>query len=299
MIVLDKHTVVLINEPIRLVDYTIAVFPQLMTKNAVKKALKRNELLLNGEMATSGHWMVVGDELTLVDQENRVPKTFPLAIEIVFEDDYCVIVNKPSGLTVSGNSFRTLENAMVGKFQLSTQVDAFKWTKPVHRLDNATSGLLIMSKTATFHREMAKLFENREVVKTYHAIVKGVFEHERGIISTLINEQKAETSYAVLKSVPSLRSEVVSLLSLSPKTGRTHQLRIHCADLACPIVGDVLYGEEGNTLLHKGLFLASTKLVFTHPIEKAKCEIELPIPHKFHSLLEREERRWKKFKGES
>lgn len=295
MIQIDKHIVFKLPTKIRLVDYVIGVFPQLMTKNAVKKALKRNELLLNDQLATSGHWMVVGDELTLVDNENRIPKPFPLEVPVVFEDDYFLVVNKPSGLVVSGNIFRTLENAMVGKVQPSKQKDAFKWAKPVHRLDSATSGLIILSKTARFHREMAKLFEQRLVKKTYHAIVTGVLEEESGIFSAPIKEQVASTEFQVLNTVPSLRSENLSLLKLHPKTGRTHQIRIHCAEKNHPIVGDVLYGEEGNTLLHKGLFLASTGLEFTHPIEKTPVQVENPIPHKFESLLEREERRWKKF----
>ena len=296
VIELDQHIVNENTELIRFVDYVIGVFPQLMTKNAVKKAIKRNELLLNNDIATTGHWMKLNDVIKLVDNENRVLKPFPLAIEIIFEDDYLIVVNKPSGLVVSGNQFRTLENAMVGKIIQSTQKDALKWAKPVHRLDAATSGLLIMSKTATAHRILAKQFENRKIDKTYHAIVMGVFDHAEGEILSPIKNQKSETHYSILKKVLSLRSESVSLVKLKPKTGRTHQLRIHCSETGNPIVGDVLYGEEGNILLHKGLFLAATNLIFNHPIFDELLQINMDIPHKFISLLEREERRWEKFK---
>jgi len=185
---------------------------------------------------------------------------------------------------------------MVDQFILSSQKDALKWAKPVHRLDNATSGLVIMSKTATFHREMAKLFENRKVEKTYHAITTGEWSDEEGVIDSTINQQVAKTRYKILQQVPSLRSEFLSFVQLKPQTGRTHQLRIHCTFSNHPIAGDVLYGEAGNTLLHKGLFLAATQLSFIHPILKKDVTIEIAVPHKFFSLLEREERRWIKFK---
>jgi len=266
-----------------------------MTKSAVKKAIKRDELLINGVIATSCVWMKTGDVVALIDNQNRILKAFPLDVEIVFEDSFFVIVNKPSGLVVSGNLFRTLENAMVGQIETSTAQDRNRNAKPVHRLDAATSGLVIMSKTAAAHRRLAKLFEERLIQKTYHAVVSG--RCEGGVINDEIKGQISETFIEVKSVIDSLRSENLSLVRLSPKTGRTHQLRIHCSEKGNPIVGDVLYGEEGNTLLDKGLFLAATKLSFKHPMNNKAMEIEIPIPHKFYSLLEREERRWLKFKG--
>ena len=296
MIKLDQHIVPEQIEQLRFVDYCIGVFPQLMSKNAVKKAIKKEELLINGIAATTSVWMKKNDVIDLVDNQKRILKAFPLDVEIIFEDDYFVVVNKPSGLVVSGNLFRTLENAMVDMIQSSTELDKNKHAKPVHRLDAATSGLVIMSKTASAHRGLAKLFENRGIEKVYHAIVSGEFGEKEGLIDEDIQEQYAETRFEVKKVINSLRSEKLSLIKLSPKTGRTHQLRIHCAYKGNPIVGDLLYGIEGDTLLHKGLFLAATSLSFKHPITNGLIEVEIPIPHKFASLIEREERRWNKFK---
>ena len=296
MIKLDQHIVPEQIEQLRFVDYCIGVFPQLMTKNAIKKAIKKEELLINGIAATTSVWMKKNDVIDLVDNQKRILKAFPLDVEIIFEDDYFVVVNKPSGLVVSGNLFRTLENAMVDMIQSSTELDKNKHAKPVHRLDAATSGLVIMSKTASAHRGLAKLFENRGIEKVYHAIVSGEFGEKEGLIDEDIQEQYAETRFEVKRVINSLRSEKLSLIKLSPKTGRTHQLRIHCAYKGNPIVGDLLYGIEGDTLLHKGLFLAATSLSFKHPITNGLIEVEIPIPHKFASLIEREERRWNKFK---
>lgn len=296
MILIEQHIVSETNEQRRFVDYCIGLFPQLMTKNAVKKAIKKEELFVNGSLATSGLFMKKGDIIDLIDNQKRLLKAFPLDVEIVFEDDYFVIVNKPSGLVVSGNMFRTLENAMVDKVLPSTQQDKNQHVKPVHRLDAATSGLLIMSKTATAHRSLAKLFENRQIQKVYHAIVSGEFADKKGSINHDIQGQYAETGFEVKKVVNSLRSEKLSLIELTPKTGRTHQLRIHCAAMGIHIVGDQLYGEEGKTMLHKGLFLVATSLIFKHPITDDLVVVEIDIPNKFGSLMEREERRWNRFK---
>ncbi|NRA12925.1 MAG: RluA family pseudouridine synthase, partial [Crocinitomicaceae bacterium] len=173
MIKIYSHTVAKVDVSIRLVDYTIGIFPQVMTKNAVKKALKRSELLINSIKAESGFWIKEGDVIEFVDPQNRIPKEFPLDIEIVFQDDYLLIVNKPSGLVVSGNQFRTLENALVNSIKLSSQADALKWAKPVHRLDSSTSGLVLFAKTAETHRTLSSMFEDKTIEKKYRAVVQG------------------------------------------------------------------------------------------------------------------------------
>ena len=297
MIVREEHTVSTLKENTRCVDYCIGLFPQLQTRNSVKKAIKNRVLYHNDEVATTGTWVEVGDTLRLIDDESRVPKAFNLSIPIEFEDEYLAIVRKPAGLVVSGNQYRTLENALVGQLKASKQADRLNWGRPVHRLDAATSGLVIIAKTAAAHRKLAKSFEERRIEKQYHAIVVGKPEGEMEL-SEPINGQSAISTLKSLKVVQSLQNEYLSLVKLSPRTGRTHQLRIHCAGQGHPIVGDVLYGEKGNTLLHKGLFLSATKLEFIHPItEKSVC-IEITPPDKFHSFLEREERRYKKFKSD-
>ena len=297
MIILEKHIVPEITESVRFVDYAIGIFPQIVTKNAVKKGIKRKCLMVNNEFATTGRWIMSGDVITLVENGFQIPKQYILSeeIEIVFEDNYLAIVQKPSGLLVSGNQFKTLENALVGKLKISTETDALKWGKPVHRLDSATSGLVLFAKTASTHTLLAKMFENRTIKKLYCAIVTGELKGNL-MLNDPINEKEAITEIKVLKTLNSLRNEFVTLIELSPKTGRTHQLRIHCANAGHPIVGDNLYGIEGRTLLHKGLFLAAVGLKFNHPITHETIDIQTDLPYKFMSFLTREEKRWRKFK---
>lgn len=294
MVIIDTHLVSHLKEEVRFVDFAIGIFPQLMTKNSVKKAIKREELYINDVLATQGYWVKEKDTIQLVDPGHRTPKPYDFEVPIVFEDDHLVIVNKPSGLIVSGNKFETLENALVGKVKLSSQPDAWKWAKPVHRLDAATSGLIMFSKNASTHVKLAKMFEQKEIEKTYVALLKGEVKYT-GLIEEPINGQVAISEMNVIRVVPSLRNEFLSLVKLKPKTGRTHQLRIHSKFIGHPIVGDKLYGEEGNTLLKKGMFLAAIQLEFVHPVTNDLKTVSMDMPYKFKSLLERETRRWNKY----
>ncbi|MFT6244715.1 MAG: RluA family pseudouridine synthase [Salibacteraceae bacterium] len=291
MIKIHSHTVLKVDAPIRLVDYVIGVFPQVMTKNAVKNSLKRKELLINSKRAESGVWIKEGDIIEYVDPQNRIPKEFPLDIEVVFSDDYILVVNKPSGLVVSGNQFRTLENALVNSIKLSSQEDALKWAKPVHRLDSATSGLVLLAKTAMAHRKLSSMFKEKTIEKKYRAVVQGKPE-EFMIVKDSIEGKDSESELRLLESVHSVKSDFLSLIELSPKTGRTHQLRIHCKNIGHPIVGDKLYGEEGNIMSHKGLFLSAVSLKFMHPILNEEVFVELEQPKKFDALLKRESEWW-------
>ena len=275
---------------IRFVDYAIGLFPQVTTKSAVKKAIKRGEFYHNDSRALSGAWIQPGDKIVLVDTEKYIPQAFPLEIPLVYEDEFIAVVNKPSGLIVSGNQHRTLVNCLVDQLGVSSELDAFKWGKPVHRLDYATSGLVVIAKTASAHDALGRMFSNRLVKKGYLAIVQG--EVSSQFIDKPIEGKPAQSKLVFERSVPSLRNGMLSLVRLLPSTGRTHQLRIHCAHLGNPIVGDKIYGVEGEVMTHKGLFLFAQKLEFDHPVSGNKLTFSLEDPNKFHALLKQEERRW-------
>jgi 23S rRNA-/tRNA-specific pseudouridylate synthase len=176
----------------------------------------------------------------------------------------------------------------------TTSIDALKWPLPVHRLDKATSGLLIIAKTIKSRIELGRLFENKKILKTYHAIVMGEIR-KSGKIDTDIENKTAITYFETLKTVNSLRSEKLNLVKFQPKTGRTHQLRIHSACIGKSILGDTIYGDKNNTLKHKGLFLCATGLSFQHPILKTEILVQIDYPKKYDKRLESEERRWLKF----
>ena len=293
MVLLERHVVNNIDGQQRFIDYCIGIFPPFSTRNSVKKALKRGRLTLNGEPAYTGLWVQNGDEIKCFDLQHQLPKEYPMNIEIVYEDDYFAIVNKPPGIVVSGNLHRTLENAMVHKLKQSNQIDALKWAKPVHRLDAATSGLVILAKTSEAHRKLSKLFEYKMIQKKYRSIVQGKIASQT--IRGDIDGKAAVSIVRAIRAEVSLQNDFLTLIELHPITGRTHQLRKHCLSINAPIVGDKQYGIEGNIMRHKGLFLAAVYLGFRHPFEERDIEISIAQPPKFNALLDREARRWKKY----
>ncbi|MFZ9029586.1 MAG: RluA family pseudouridine synthase [Crocinitomicaceae bacterium] len=287
--ILEHIAVDELKEPTRCIDFLIGKFHMYPTRNSLKKAIGRNEILVNGKFASTGLWLNEGDQIELLESLRKAPKELDYHIPIVYEDEYLIVVNKPPGLLTSGNHYDTLVNAMVGKGELSNASDAWAWFRPLHRLDRATGGLVMMSKTASVHRALADQFENRAIEKVYHAIVKGGFPLE-GTIDTEVDGKNAQTDFRTVQKVESVKSGEISLVELLPKTGRTHQLRIHCSEIGYPIIGDKLYDESKNTLSHKGLFLVATGLKFVHPRTQKELNLRIDLPAKFISLLDREKR---------
>lgn len=142
---------------------------------------------------------------------------------------------------------------------------------------------------------MGQDFENKKIQKEYHALVMGKMP-DKGQINLSIEEKTSFTEYICLKTTKSLRSEFLSLVKLIPKTGRTHQLRIHLSKSGFPILGDQLYGPKNNTLKHKGLFLFASKLCFDHPSLKRPLIFEIPLPKKYENRMKSEERRWNMYR---
>jgi len=173
----------------------------------------------------------------------------------------------------------------------STSKDTLLIPKPAHRLDNQTSGLLLIGKTRSAIKFLGEEFEAKRIKKEYCAVVSGKTNSE-GSFNSSINQQSASTRYKRLAYYKSVRNGFISVLNLWPETGRTHQLRIHLANNNTPIIGDKLYGEKGNILFKKGLFLSAVKLTFTHPISKKTMELSIPYPKKFDSFILREERNY-------
>ncbi len=202
------------------------------------------------------------------------------------------MIYKPAGINVSGNQFRTLQNALPHNLRPSTKLDVLDRPLPVHRLDNQTSGLLVVAKTKLARINLGKAFEDKSISKVYHAVVIGKVEGS-GKIEFPIENKECKTLYRTIDVVPSLKNKYLSLLELEPKTGRTHQLRIHCSTLKHPILGDKVYGDEGMVLKSKGLFLCATRLQFNHPTSNELLKFSIPTPHKFLKRLENENRRFK------
>lgn len=300
MKVLQKITVTELQEPIRLNTYCEHHVDYFESRKSVKKGIARGEVLLNENQLPGGTWLKNGDVITIIDLENKPPKPYHLVIPVVYEDNYIAVVHKPAGLTVSGNQFKTLYNALGYNLKTSLESNALNWPLPTHRIDNQTQGLVLIAKTKTARIALGDMFENNEIFKTYYAIVMGQLTEKykkHGIIKSAVDSKEAETLIEEIAAARSLKNNWLTLLKVSPKTGRTHQIRKHLSEIGNPILGDKLYG--GKTIKHKGLFLCASTLAFIHPITEESMHVSIPIPKKFLRRIESEHKRWMAFNGDT
>jgi 23S rRNA pseudouridine1911/1915/1917 synthase len=290
MLLIEKHSVPKGIEKSRLSDYLIGIFVAVPTRKGIKKAIKKGAVLVNGMIGNTGDWLVGEEVIELYDLLEKQPKVFEFDLPIVFEDEDLAVINKPGGIPVSGNYFKTIQNALPHNLQPSKAKDALKIPRPVHRLDAPTCGLLLIAKSKTAHLELSKQFAEKTIQKRYQAIATGQLP-EKGEINLPIDDKPSVTRFEVIRVVPSLKNEFLTFVNLYPITGRTHQLRKHLAALNHPILGDKLYGTEGLILWKKGFFLCAVALNFEHPITQKHMTILIEPPKKFEAILEREKKR--------
>ncbi len=275
--------------------YVLDVFGDRYTRKYLRKAIRRGLLVVNGEPSDPLYRVRGGNRLDILEKGAAPLKNFKLELEILYEDSYLAVVEKLPGFPVNGNRFRTIENALPQNLERSEKKGALQVPKPVHRLDSSTGGLLLVAKTSGALSSLALQFQEKRVSKRYHALVSGRIEG-RGLVKKPVKGRYAETEYRALEECGSLKSGSLTLVELDPLTGREHQLRIHMKELGCPIVGDSLYGETGKTLRGKGLFLWATGLAFDHPETAERIRVTTDLPPKFKKHMEREQRRWEKYK---
>jgi 23S rRNA pseudouridine1911/1915/1917 synthase len=280
------------------------------SRSQIQRMIERQEILLNGKPAKCSYTLR-GDEQIRVGelegtQSELVPEAIPL--EIVYEDNDLGVVNKPAGMIVhsgAGANSGTLVNALLYHFQELSKFAGAGRPGIVHRLDKQTSGLIIVAKNDISHQRLSRQFQSREVVKKYIALVHGTFEEGSGVISSPIgrdrvhrvrmttrgvHSREAYTQYEILKEFQGF-----SLLQLSIKTGRTHQIRVHLSSIRHPVVGDTLYGAP-TRILRSGtrdylpslqrFFLHAAALEFVHPRTQEPLKFRSDLPEELKAFLQ-------------
>ncbi len=286
-----KYIVRSIKPRTRIVDYAGDVIPLLGSKSAAKKAIDTGRLYLNGRKANSGDFVNKGDSIQLKGTGISKIKAYITDVDVIYEDESLIIVNKPGGIAVNGNRFKTMENALIGVAKDSKEMDALPRPIAVHRIDVPTKGLVMFAKTKSALIKLGTAFQNGEIEKEYQAVVHGQLPKE-GKFDQLVDGKKSVTTFENIKTIESRIFGFLSLAKLFPKTGRKHQIRLHLKENGYLVLGDKMYAEKRKTILGKGMFLCSCRLAFQHPKTNEKKDIRIKPPKRFLKLMDREGKRF-------
>lgn len=261
-----------------------------LTRSYATKLIDEGKVMVNGEVVTkSGYKMRHGDKVT-VDHDEGLYKNIPfIDLNVLYEDDDCVAIEKPLGLLSHSKGAFNPEATVATWLRGRLRSMEGERAGIVHRLDRATSGVMICAKTPEAHSWLQKQFAQRRVKKTYSAVITGMLDEPEAVIDMPIerNPKKPQTFRVGANGKPAVTHYQVlgsdgtySLVELKPETGRTHQLRVHLAHFKHPIVGDTLYdGEPADRL-----YLHAHRLELTLPNRERKVFVS-PIPKSFATMV--------------
>ncbi len=288
-------------EGIRIDRYLAKQKPEL-SRSMIQKLIEDHAVLVNQKPVRTSYQIRKQDQITIqipeVKESNMKAQDIP--IDIIYEDQDILVVNKPKGMVVhpaNGNPDGTLVNAIMAKCKDGLSgIGGELRPGIVHRLDKDTSGLLIVAKNDQAHIKMSEQIKNREVKKIYIALVKGIVKENEATIQMPIGRsqqdrkkmavrkdgKEAVTHFKVLK-----RYLHNTLLELKIDTGRTHQIRVHMAQIGHPVVGDMVYSKGKNEFGVEGQMLHAKRLEFMHPITGKKLILEAPLPKYFEEILQK------------
>jgi 23S rRNA pseudouridine1911/1915/1917 synthase len=295
---MDKvHSLIAGERDVRLDKYVCQQFPEL-SRARVQRLIADGHITVNGQPAKPGLKLNIGDKLKVAvppaPPEQLLPEAVPL--NILYEDDDLLVVDKPAGLTVHptpGHISHTLVNALLA--HLPHLADIGDWLRPgiVHRLDKDTSGLMLVAKNSKAQANLIGQFKSHSVAKAYLTLVKGRLTPETGIIEAAIGRdprnrkkmavveggREARTEYRVIKYIRDY-----TLVEVRPETGRTHQIRVHLGAIGFPVVGDKIYGVRSPFLSRQ--FLHASRLGFSLPSSGEYVEFKSGLPADLEQALE-------------
>ena len=288
-----------------------------VSRSQIQRLIKEGFVTVDGERVKPNHSLHPSEKIQVFLPKRRAIDVLPedIPLDIVYEDDYLIVVNKKAGMVVHpafGHSGGTLVNALLARCAKLSSVNEPARPGIVHRIDKDTSGLLVVAKNDEVHRHLADQFGEKSVVRHYVAVVWGRFPQSSGTIETLLARssrdrrqmrvtaegKRAVTHFDVVERFP-----LTSLVNLRLETGRTHQIRVHLAHIHHPVFGDQTYGGRGrrlgglnksNTALAMELLeimprqaLHAKSLGFTHPVTREQLSFDSDLPDDMKRLIGR------------
>lgn len=270
-----------------------------ISRSQILKMIDNSLIFVNQKKVKASYKVKLGDIIEY--DENYLIESLlieqKIDLDVVYEDEYLLIINKPSGLVVhpgSGNKNNTLVNGLMYYTKHLSDIGGEARPGIVHRIDKDTSGLLLIAKDNNTHALLSKMFSKKEIKRKYIALIKGVFPNQSATIDAPIgrdinnrkqmtvtdqNSKNAVTHFIVLK-----RYQNFTLIELLLETGRTHQIRVHLKYIGYPIYNDPVYAEKKATPF--GQFLHSSEVEFIHPITNKKILISCELPQEFKNFID-------------
>jgi len=280
-------------------DRFLAGLPELGSRAAAERVLAAGGVQVDGRGRPKSHRLEGGEELT-VEVPDAAPSALEpeeLALRIAYEDEHLLVVDKPAGLVVHpapGHPTGTLVHGLLA--YEAAGGDEAERPGIVHRLDRDTSGLLVVARSAEAHRRLEKLVRERALEREYLALVCGRPRSRTGRIEAPIGRDRGDRTKQSLDSATprdavthfEIAEELPrhTLLRVRLETGRTHQIRVHLAEIGLPVAGDPVYGRPGEVGLERQ-FLHATRLAFPHPFSGVEVECESPLPPDLAVALDR------------
>lgn len=282
-------------------DKALVAHFEALSRSQIQALIRDEQVLVNGRAVKASYRLEGGETIavTLPPEPDESPAAEKIPLDVLYEDEQVAVINKPAGMVVHpafGHTSGTLVNAVLERWAQIAEFSEESRAGIVHRLDKNTSGVIVVAKTQTALDSLRVQFKNREVHKRYIALVHGTPETPEGVIDAPIGRDQAQrkrmavghegreaaTEFRLIEEYADF-----SLLDVFPRTGRTHQIRVHLAFIGHPVVGDGVYGRRREAIRLKRHFLHAASITFAHPVTGEPVTVEAPLPVGLVNTLEK------------